>query len=468
LLPDGTSVGAEGTPEPAAAPAPAPAAPRGPRRRAKRPIVRWSAAAPATLAFALLASALGLAVAYLMKQPCTTNGWANFFQYRHLCYNDIQPLFYVRKVSQGVVPYKDVQVEYPVLIGSFMYVVGRLLAFLVSTGLVSNYSDPQYFNLTALLLAPCSVAVTVLLRPRVTRGRLLLWAIGTPTVLYSFLNWDLLAVIALVAGLVAVDRRRWGWAGIALGLGASAKLYPGFILPCAFLGAWSIKDFAGARRLVVGFLSAAIAANLPWMVAAFSGWMGIWKFQAGRYPDYGTMWYWVARMANSVHPAAFWNTNIGGWGSFIGDAGGLSFGVFSLLILWVGWRRRDESGEYPVTPTALAILCTFLVVSKVNSPQYALWILPLLVLVDIPWEVIVVYLVSDLALFTSGFYWFTELSNPGTPGWERIFEVSVFVRGAALAVTAILAATQGRRLLPAVPEPEPVGEVLEEVQVAPP
>jgi hypothetical protein len=427
-----------------------PGAPTGaPPPGTRPPAWRRSPAGPASLGLAIGASVLGIVAAYLMKQPCTTHGWANFFQYRHLCYNDIQPLFYVRKVyPSGAIPYKDVTVEYPVLIGSFMYVAGRLLAFLVKVHLAGGYSDPQYFNLTAILLAPCSLAVALLLRPRVTRGRLLLWALGTPTILYSFLNWDLLAVVALVAGLVLVERRRWGWAGVALGLGASAKLYPGFLLPCAFLAAWSLDDRRGAWRAVTGFIGAAAACNVPWMLVTFKGWMEIWKFQAGRYPDFGTMWYWIAHLANDMHPSAYWFTNIGGWGSFIGDAGGVAFGVISLAVLWVGWLRRDADGGYPVGPTGLAILASFLVVSKVNSPQYAIWVLPLLALVDIPWWQVAVYLAADLTLFSSGFYWFTEMNNAGTPGWERLFEISVFVRAGILAVIAVMAATRSRRLLP--------------------
>lgn len=433
--------------DPLAAPEPDGSPP--PARR--RPVWRRAATGRASLGLAIGAASIGLALAYLLKQPCTTNGWANNFQYRHLCYNDIQPLFYIRGISSGQIPYKNVFVEYPVLIGSFMYVVGRLLALLVNLHLAAAYRDPQYFNLTALLLAPCSLAITFLLRPRVSRGRLLLWAIGTPTILYSFLNWDLLAAVALVAGVVLAEKRRWLWAGVALGLGASAKLYPGFLMPCVLLGAWSLKDRLGAVRAALGFGAAAVVANVPWMLVAWKGWMGIWKFQAGRYPDYGTTWYWLAHILSTFHPSAYWSTNIGGWGSFVGNAGGVAFGVLSLLILYAGWRRRDSNGEYPVIPTGLAILATFLVVSKVNSPQYAIWVLPLLTLVDIPWWEIGLYLFGDLVLFVSGFYWFTDpnFTTLGPSGWSTLFEYAVFFRAVMLAVIALTAVGLGRRLLPA-------------------
>lgn len=409
----------------------------------------------ASVAFALMAAAVGLLAAYILKQPCLTHGWANFFQYRHLCYNDVQPLFYGRKVNIGAVPYKDVTVEYPVLIGSFMYGVGRLLALLVKLNVATTYSDPQYFELTAALLVPCSVAITLLLRPRVTRARLLLWAIGTPTVLYSFLNWDLLAAVCLVWGLVAAERKSWGWAGIALGLGASAKLYPGFALPAAFLAVLSLGDRTGARKLVGGFLGTAAAANVPWMLATFSGWMGIWKFQAGRYPDFGTIWYWIARAAGHLSPSAFWDTAAGGWGGFIGLAGMAGFALGSLMLVWIGWRRREEPDGYPVAAVTLGILALFLVLSKVNSPQYALWIAPLLVLLDVPWWQIGFYLASDLVLFVSGFYWFTVPTFPGPSGWQHLFILAVFARALALALFVLGSAGRAKALRPGEPPPSP-------------
>ena len=399
------------------------------------------------MGLALAAAAVGLLLAFATKEPCVTHSWVNFFQYRHLCYNDIQPLFYLRGVSRGQVPYKDVFVEYPVLIGSFMYVAGRLLALLVHVGLVRTYADPAYFVVTALLLAPFSVAVTLLARPRVTAGRLMLWTLGTPALIYSFLNWDLLGAAGLTWGIVQAERRRWGWAGIALGLGASAKLYPAFALPCVGLVVLSERDWKGARRLTAGFLGAAAAANVPWMIAAFGRWMRIWTWQAGRYPDYGTAWYWLGRMAERYHPSPFWNTNVGGYGTFLGVAGLIAFGLTSITVLWIGWRRRGPQG-YPAAAATLAIIASFMVISKVNSPQYALWILPLLVLVDIPWAEILAYFACDLVLFVSGFYWFTELGVPVAPGWERLFELSVFARAICLVLIALTAMLRGRRAFP--------------------
>ncbi|HEX2258133.1 MAG TPA: glycosyltransferase 87 family protein, partial [Actinomycetota bacterium] len=223
-------------------------------------------APPASLWLALAATGLGLTLAYLLKGQCALHPWADNFQYRHLCYNDIQPLYGVRGISKGLLPYRDVMVEYPVLTGMFMDLCGRVLRALVRLDLIGEATDGAYLALTSLLLAPCAIAVTLLLRPRVTRARLMIWAVGTPMVLYAFHNWDLLAVAAAVWGLVAFERKRNGTAGAALAAGASAKLYPAFLMPGAVLARWSTGDRRGATRAVLMFLAVYVAINVPWLV----------------------------------------------------------------------------------------------------------------------------------------------------------------------------------------------------------
>jgi hypothetical protein len=96
------------------------------KRRLRRPAPFWAA---------ILATAAGLIAAYLLKRPCIVNPWADNFQYIHLCYNDIQPLFGVRGISHGLIPYVDVEMEYPVLTGMFMDFTGRVLRALSWVGL---------------------------------------------------------------------------------------------------------------------------------------------------------------------------------------------------------------------------------------------------------------------------------------------------------------------------------------------
>jgi len=100
-----------------------------------------------------------------------------------------RPLFHAGALDRGDwSPTRTSRSSYPVLIGTFMY-LGRpgLLAFLTHVGAGGPATTtPSYFEITG----PAVVAVLLrgdafFLRPRVTAGRLMLWAIGTPTIFYT-------------------------------------------------------------------------------------------------------------------------------------------------------------------------------------------------------------------------------------------------------------------------------------------
>ena len=99
-----------------------------------------------------------------------------------------------------------------------------------------------------------------------------------------------------------------------------------------------------------------------------------------------------------------------------------------------------------------------MVLAKVHSPQYALWIMPLIVMVDVPWRQVLAYLASDAVLFVSGWYWYAT-AHPFTPPAslaEKTFVLAVFARCIVLITIATYAARRGRRRWPAAPDAEAV------------
>lgn len=438
--------------------------------------IRERLAGIAPLGWALAATAVGLLLGYLLKYQCVSHPWANNHQYSSLCYNDIQPLFGVRGISKGLIPYVDVQLEYPVLTGVFMDLVGRLLRLLTDIGLLGADSDGNYFILSALFLAPFALAVTLILRKRVTAGRLLIWAFGTPIILYAFHNWDLIAVAFAVWGMVAFERASSGEMGGALAAGASAKLYPAFMLPGALLHALAQRDLKRMKQMLLGFGGIYLILNLPWALIATgppkvlsnpnwsalvggvelrlpssNGWLGVWTFHARRYPDFGTVWFWIAHHGRVLVPGVGWDPGQTGYRDFVSVASFLLFGAGALFFLYKGWQRRGEPRGYPVLAVSMGIIAAFLLTSKVNSPQYTLWLVPFMVMLDVPWRRVALYLAADLAVYVSGFYYFTVMNDPA-PAWFGVFEAAVLMRAAAV-VWLGLWALRARRVLPAPAPP---------------
>ncbi|MCA1838746.1 MAG: hypothetical protein ABR507_11995 [Actinomycetota bacterium] len=448
----------------------------------------------APLWLAIGATLVGLILSLAIKEQCVVYPWANNHQYKSLCYNDLQPLYGVRGISKGLVPYSDVQIEYPVITGMFMDGMGKLLRALGRMGFVRTVADTTYFNLSAVFLAPFAIVVTLLLRKRTTTKRLMLWALGTPLVLYAFHNWDLIAVAFATWGAVAAMPRQSLKRGAAWALGASAKLYPIFLMPSALLSKIAKREYKGAAALLGGFAFVYAIVNVPWAIAASgvppvyskpdwpkliegidqmrrptsNGWLGTWLFHAKRYPDFGTVWYWIAHHGRVLVPTGWWDPGQSGYRDFVSIASFLLFAGLSIFILWRGWLRSRESGSYPVLASGFGIICAFLLTSKVHSPQYALWLVPFFVLLDVDLDHILGYMAADLGVFISGFYYFTVMNSP-SPAWQGIFEVTVLARAVMLAV--LMFDSLKASPISVLPAPEPPTEAMvgpvEEISGAP-
>lgn len=426
------------------------------------------ASPPAAAWLAIVATFAGLLVGFALKFPCSVHGWDGY-QYSHLCYNDVQPLYHVRGISRGLVPYRDVQVEYPVLTGTFMDLSGRLLKALPFESVFPD-TDQGYFRLSVILLSPFAFITTFALRRLVPRERLMIWAAGTPIVLYAFHNWDLIAVSGLAWGIAAFERGANFGSGAALALGASAKLYPAFAWPAVILARIAERKRGEAWRIVAGSGIAAAIVNVPWIIASSgvppvlfrpdwkevvgdvvlraaetNGWLGVWTFHAGRYPDFGTFWFWIAHHGRALVPSSWWDPGQSGYRDLVSYLSLVLFAAGAVSFLVRGWRRKDDDG-YPVAAATLGIVASFLLVSKVHSPQYALWVVPLLALTNVRWRVIAAYLGTDLLVYVSGFYWFTVFDSP-SPAWKGIFEVSVLARSVAIGAL-IWSAWRASRLKP--------------------
>ena len=71
-----------------------------------------------------------------------------------------------------------------------------------------------------------------------------------------------------------------------------------------------------------------------------------------------------------------------------------------------------RQGAYPLVGTCVTVLIAYVLLNKVFSPQYILWLLPLLVLVKLPARLVVPYLVIDVVMiWTLGFILYTRESG---------------------------------------------------------
>src|SRR3954453_24155911 len=88
-------------------------------RTSQRPGRFWTAAR-----IVLALTCLTLALHWVQKSPCQDGDWQKNIQYTRFCYTDVLALYYAEGLNDGEVPYKDHAVEYPVVTGYFMGVLG--------------------------------------------------------------------------------------------------------------------------------------------------------------------------------------------------------------------------------------------------------------------------------------------------------------------------------------------------------
>ena len=397
----------------------------------------------------LAASVLGLTAAYAIKAPCLDREWDGV-QFRRLCYNDAQPLYFSRGLSDGRFPYIHSTVasrearqdlEYPAGTGLYLGAIASLT------------STPNgFFNLNAAGLAAMGLAAAAALAAmaRVPR-RVLLFSVGPAVVLYAFHNWDLLAVGLTSLAMFAYARRRDAWTGLLLGLGAATKLYPALLLPAFALGAGR-RSGAVPWTMAVSFLASVAALNLPLMILNFAGWAYPWEFQAARPANYETVWYMVYR-----HAPGAWFREPG----FLNTVSASSFAVGALALIAFA-MRRDRLRPFAL---GFGIVTVFLLTAKVFSPQYALWLLPFFALLQLPWWSYVAWAVTDAAVWfaTASFFLVVQLHDLNRePEWRAIadgrldvLEIAVWARYAVLVVLLILS-TRVEELVRA-PEVETAG-----------
>jgi hypothetical protein len=382
---------------------------------------------------ALAVSAVALLIGYNVKNLCTKHVWDGY-QYRTSCYNDIYSLYFFRGLNVRPFPYihgdgkfnnevdasgNDTEygdLEYPVLTGVFVGILAE-----------TTHDAISFFRGNAIVLAGLGLLSVVLLGLLARdRRRLFYFAAGPSLILYAFHNWDLFAVALMLTGLLAFRDRADGYAGVWLGLGAAAKVFPGLIIPALVLARRREKG-AFPWAIVVGAIASFLVVNIPFAIINRAGWWGPWDFQSTRFPNYETVWFNIFRHLRHFASETFWFHTYARGTSYISAA--LFIGGVALLL----WRESKREVFRPYT-ASFGILLIWLLTAKVYSPQYSLWVLPFFALVTIPWYGFVAFAATDAAVWFSVSSFFIASMGPGNTVRESLWvlEVLVYIRYIAL------------------------------------
>jgi glycosyl transferase family 87 len=335
----------------------------------------WSASTEPRRLFA------GAVALFLVSMTLLHWGW-----YQHaLILDTVEYHRYGKAIVDGHVPYRDFSVEYP---------PGALPAFVVPA--VGDPSFNLYNREFQILMAVCGIgalaAMAAALRALGASAERTAAALGffalSPLVLGSVIlyRYDLWPAVLTVAGLAAVLMRRERLGFAAIGLGVAAKAFPAVAIPPALAYVWRTRGRREALLCLGAAVAVAAAVIVPFLVLAPHG---VWEsvvHQSTRPLQIESLGSALLLAAHHTWGLALTMESSHGSQNLVGSlphaVGSVSSALLAIVLvaIWVAAARLPATPERLVRFTA-ASLTAFVVFDKVLSPQFLIWLLPIVPLV---------------------------------------------------------------------------------------
>ncbi|WP_025738213.1 glycosyltransferase family 87 protein [Mycobacterium genavense] len=419
--------------------------------------------------FALVFLALGWSTKAACLQSSGTGtgdqrvaNWDNQRAYYELCYSDTVPLYGAELLNQGKFPYKSSWIEtdssgapqtrydgkpavrymeYPVLTGVYQYASMALaktytalskLAPLPVIAEVVVFFDVAAFGLALAWLA--TVWATAGLSGRRIWDAALVAA--SPLLIFQiFTNFDALATGFAMSGLLAWARRKPVLAGVLIGLGAAAKLYP-----LLFLGPMLVLAVRTGRvRMLVRTAVATVLTwtlvNLPVLLLFPRGWSEFFRLNTRRGDDMDSIY-------NVVKSFTGWpgfDPKLGFWEppTVLNTVVAVLFVACCAAITYIALTAAQRPR---VAQLLFLVTAAFLLTNKVWSPQFSLWLVPLAVLAVPHRRVLLAWMTIDAVVWVPRMYYLYGNPNRSLP--EQFFTTTVLLRDIAVVALCALVIRQ--------------------------
>ena len=297
---------------------------------------------------------------------------------------------YGNAIADGKIPYRDFELEYP---------PGALPMFALP-GLAEPGHDqdvsPGFRHAFETLMWLCGAAALgamAIVLGALRRGAAAVWgalafAALAPLALGSvFLSrFDLWPAALAAAALAALVAGRLRLGHVVLGLASAAKLYPAVLVPLGLAYAWKR---AGRREALVCLglaVGVAVAIFVPFVVLSPGGVWHSLSVQLSRplqVESFGAALILAAHHAFGLGvtgETSHGSQNLAGAGADAIAIACTVLQVAALLWIWVAFARSGGGREALVRSSAVAV-CAFVALGKVLSPQFLIWLIPLVPLV---------------------------------------------------------------------------------------
>ncbi|WGH92566.1 hypothetical protein QDX21_09695 [Auritidibacter ignavus] len=320
----------------------------------------------------ILMTTLAALVAVLQKSPCRLEGWSQPFVNFAGCYSDWTALYGGRGFDENpFAPFMEASTfEYPVLIS----VVASLTAAL------THFFNPDrpsllYFDINfVLVFALWVITVVVVAKSSVRR----FWdaamvAVAPGMILASSINWDMWAVVPLILGLWLFGGKKYFWAGVLFGIGISAKIFPLLVFGAILVLAVRTLVFRPLVLSAAGAATSWLVLNVPLMLTNYEAWSLFYTFSADRGPGWSSVWS-MWNVFNESHPVTAESLSY------------LSVGAVAICCAFIFVIGTTAPVRPRMAQLVFLIVASFVLFNKVYSPQFVVWLIPLVALALPNWR----------------------------------------------------------------------------------
>jgi uncharacterized membrane protein len=178
-----------------------------------------------------------------------------------------------------------------------------------------------------------------------------------------YINWDLWAIVTMLIAIYWFDRKREFASAAILGISIATKFFPIFLLLpiiIIYLRRQELKRALIYCAITIGVFA---AINLPIALTTPTGWWRFYDLNLHRESDWGSIWY-----ALSVFGINLTHLN-----------------YLTILTLLIGAAivaifLLQTQEILTLAMSSIFIFIVVMTVSKVYSPQYVLWLTPLVLI----------------------------------------------------------------------------------------
>lgn len=285
---------------------------------------------------------------------------------------------YSQKISSGLIPIKNFTIEYP---------VGLISIIAILSPVSSNFS--LYSFIFGFIQLSFTFGILLLLYKilEIKKGdkkRILFFAFSPTLLLYNWARFESTIMFFFILGLYYYFKKNFRDSGILVGIASSFKWFP---------FAFSLATFLNKKRKILWFsFLVFLILNIPLNILNLENATHTYSFQLNRAPNpdsfYGLLQHYKVS-----------NDSI------------LLISIITFLSLFFFTKWHSD-----VTKTTISIISIFLLSSRVFSPQFVLWLLPLLIIekIDLPF----ILLLDVVNVFVFPFFY----------GQNYLFDVMIVMR----------------------------------------